>query len=116
MMGLGFVVAGLCCSRHYQELGKPADWAYEMVFASLVGGLIGARLWWIGENWSDAKDDLLGSLFSGTGLVWYGGGVGGAAPPLPGGARRRRVPPSVVDGGGGPPPPRPPAGGGGRPA
>src|SRR4051794_41865689 len=79
MMGLGFVVAGLCCSRHYQELGKPADWAYEMVFASLVGGLVGARLWWIGENWSDAKDDLLGSLFSGTGLVWYGGGGGGGA-------------------------------------
>ena len=60
-MGLGFVVAGLCCSRHLQELGKPADWAYEMVFAALVGGLVGARLWWIGENWSDAKDDLLGS-------------------------------------------------------
>ena len=26
-----------------QELGKPADWAYEMVFAALAGGLIGAR-------------------------------------------------------------------------
>ena len=78
MMGLGFVVAGICASRHIQELGKPQDWAYEMVFAALVGGLVGARLWWIGENWSDAKDDLLGSLFSGTGLVWYGGAFGGA--------------------------------------
>jgi phosphatidylglycerol---prolipoprotein diacylglyceryl transferase len=78
MMGLGFVVAGLCCARYLTELGKPTDWAYEIVFASLVGGLIGARLWWIGENWSDAKDDLLGSLFSGTGLVWFGGAFGGA--------------------------------------
>src|SRR4051812_9174540 len=78
MMGLAFVVSGLIVSRHLRELGRPVDWAYEMVFAALVGGIIGARLWWVGENWSDAKDDLLGSLFSGAGLVWYGGAIGGA--------------------------------------
>jgi phosphatidylglycerol:prolipoprotein diacylglycerol transferase len=78
MMGLGFVVSGLLVSRYLKELGKPQDWAYEMVFAALVGGIVGARLWWVGENWSDAKDDVLGSLFSGAGLVWYGGAIGGA--------------------------------------
>jgi phosphatidylglycerol---prolipoprotein diacylglyceryl transferase len=97
MMGLGFVVAGLCCSRHFQELGKPADWAYEMVFASLVGGLVGARLWWIGENWSDAKDDLLGSLFSGTGLVWYGGAIGGAVAVILWAWRRRFLTATMFD-------------------
>src|SRR5919109_2060275 len=78
MMGLGFVVAGLAASRFLKELGKPVDWAYEMVFAALVGGIVGARLWWVLENWSEAKDDILGSLFSGAGLVWYGGALGGA--------------------------------------
>ncbi len=78
MMGLAFVVSGLIVSRHLKELGKPVDWAYEMVFAALVGGIVGARLWWVGENWSSAKGDLLGSLFSGAGLVWYGGAIGGA--------------------------------------
>ena len=78
MMGLGFVVAGLAASRFLKEIGKPVDWAYEMVFAALVGGIVGARLWWVVENWSDAKDDVLGSLFSGSGLVWYGGAIGGA--------------------------------------
>jgi phosphatidylglycerol---prolipoprotein diacylglyceryl transferase len=78
MMGLGFVVAGLAASRFLKEIGKPVDWAYEMVFAALVGGIVGARLWWVAENWSDAKDDILGSLFSGSGLVWYGGAIGGA--------------------------------------
>ena len=40
MMGIGFVVAGLAASKFLREIGKPADWAYEMVFAALVGGLI----------------------------------------------------------------------------
>src|SRR5262245_10846613 len=78
MMGLAFAVAGVITARFLRELGKPVDWAYEMVFAALVGGLIGARLWWVAENWSDAKDDLIGSLLSGSGLVWYGGAIGGA--------------------------------------
>ena len=98
MMGLGFVVAGFAASRFLKEIGKPADWAYEMVFAALVGGIVGARLWWVAENWSDAQDDVLGSLFSGAGLVWYGGALGGAgrradlglAAPLPDAADVRR--------------------------
>src|SRR5919205_2215982 len=49
-----------------------------MIFAALVGGIAGARLWWVVENWSQAKDDLLGSLFGGTGLVFHGGLLGGA--------------------------------------
>jgi phosphatidylglycerol---prolipoprotein diacylglyceryl transferase len=78
MMGLGFVVAGLAAGKFLKELGKPVDWAYEMIFASLVGGIVGARLWWVVENWSEAQDDVLGSLFSGAGLVWFGGALGGA--------------------------------------
>jgi phosphatidylglycerol:prolipoprotein diacylglycerol transferase len=78
MMGLGFVVAGMLASRQLKELGRPADWAYEMVFAALVGGIVGARLWSVIENWDEAKDDLFGSLFSGSGLVFYGGLLGGA--------------------------------------
>jgi phosphatidylglycerol:prolipoprotein diacylglycerol transferase len=79
MMGLGFVVAGLLASKRLKEIGRPADWAYEMIFAALVGGIVGARLWSVVENWDEAKDDLLGSIFSGTGLVFYGGLLGGAA-------------------------------------
>jgi phosphatidylglycerol:prolipoprotein diacylglycerol transferase len=78
MMGLGFVVAGWLASKRLKEIGRPADWAYEMVFAALVGGLVGARLWSVIENWDEAKDDLLGSVFSGSGLVFYGGLFGGA--------------------------------------
>lgn len=90
MMGLGFVVAGWLAARYLKELGRPPDWAYEMVFAALVGGLVGARLWSVIENWDEAKDDILGSLFSGSGLVFYGGLFGGALAVL-GWARWRGV-------------------------
>jgi phosphatidylglycerol:prolipoprotein diacylglycerol transferase len=78
MMALGFVVAGVAAGARLRELARPVDWSYEMVFAALVGGVAGARLWWVAENWSQARDDLLGSLLSGSGLVWYGGAIGGA--------------------------------------
>ena len=79
MLGLGFVVCGLLTARYLQEIGKPVDWAYEFIFAAMFGGIVGARLWWIAENWSEAKDDVLDSLFSGSGLVFYGGAIGGAS-------------------------------------
>ena len=49
-----------------------------MIFAGLVGGVIGSRLDYLIQNWDDVSDDLLGNLFSGSGLVWFGGLVGGA--------------------------------------
>jgi phosphatidylglycerol:prolipoprotein diacylglycerol transferase len=78
MLGIGFVVCGLLTARYLREIGKPVDWAYEFIFAAIVGGLAGARLWWIVEHWDTAQDDLLGSLFTGAGLTFYGGALGGA--------------------------------------
>jgi phosphatidylglycerol:prolipoprotein diacylglycerol transferase len=78
MMGLGFVTSGVMLGLRFKEIRKPVDWAYEMIFAALVGGIVGARLWWVAENWDAASEDLVGSLFSGSGLVWYGGALGGA--------------------------------------
>jgi phosphatidylglycerol:prolipoprotein diacylglycerol transferase len=75
---IGFAACGLVATRRLRELGKPPEWAYEIVFAALVGGLVGARIDYIVENWDSARHDLLGSLFSGSGLVWLGGVIGGA--------------------------------------
>jgi phosphatidylglycerol:prolipoprotein diacylglycerol transferase len=75
---LGFLAAGAVVGVRLRELGKPTDWAYEIVFAALIGGLVGSRLDYILQNYSKVRHDLLGSLFSGSGLVWFGGALGGA--------------------------------------
>ena len=75
---LGFLACGLVVARRLRELGKPVDWGYEIVFAALIGGIVGARLYYVIQNYSQVKHDLVGSIFSGTGLVWYGGAIGGA--------------------------------------
>jgi phosphatidylglycerol:prolipoprotein diacylglycerol transferase len=75
---LGFLACGLVIARRLRELHKPVDWAYEIVFAALLGGLVGARAYYVIQNYDQVKGKLLGSIFSGSGLVWYGGAIGGA--------------------------------------
>ena len=75
---LAFLACGWLLGRRLRELGKPRDWAYEIVFAALVGGLVGSRVDYLVQNWDKVSDDLLGNIFSGIGLVWFGGLVGGA--------------------------------------
>jgi phosphatidylglycerol:prolipoprotein diacylglycerol transferase len=77
--GLAFVISGAMVTRRLKELGRPPDWAYEMVFAALLGGLLGARGYWLIGHPGELSDDPLGAVFGGSGLVWYGGALGGAA-------------------------------------
>jgi phosphatidylglycerol:prolipoprotein diacylglycerol transferase len=74
MFALAFVVSGLIVGRRLKEIDAPVDWAYEIVLAGALGGVLGAKLWFSVQQgeWS------LSQVFSGTGLVWYGGALGGA--------------------------------------
>src|SRR5436190_24338051 len=78
MFALGFLAAGAVIARRLKEIDEPVDWAYEMLFAALAGGLVGSRLWYLLGHTKQFSDDPLGSAFGGTGLVWYGGAIGGA--------------------------------------
>jgi phosphatidylglycerol:prolipoprotein diacylglycerol transferase len=74
MFALAFLAAGGVVGRRLRELGKPVDWAYEIIFCALAGGVIGARLYYVVQNNAYDSNELL----SGSGLVWYGGAIGGA--------------------------------------
>jgi phosphatidylglycerol---prolipoprotein diacylglyceryl transferase len=73
-----FIAAGAVAARRLKELRKPVEWAYEMILFALVGGVVGARVYYVAINYDAVKHDFLGHLFSGSGLVWYGGAIGGA--------------------------------------
>jgi phosphatidylglycerol:prolipoprotein diacylglycerol transferase len=70
MLALALVASGVLVAKRLKELGLPVDWAYEMMFFAGAGGILGAKLWYLAEEG--------GSLFSATGLVFYGGAIGGA--------------------------------------
>jgi phosphatidylglycerol:prolipoprotein diacylglycerol transferase len=75
---VGFLAAAGVIGRRFRELGESSDWSWELTFSVMVGGLVGSRLDYLIENWDKVKDDLLDNLFSGSGLIWYGGVIGGA--------------------------------------
>src|SRR5580704_17724693 len=77
MFALGFLACGCVLARRLRELEEPVDWSYELVFAALLGGVIGARGYYVIQNYGEVRHDLFKSLFSGAGLVWYGGVLGG---------------------------------------
>ena len=73
--GLNFLAWGVVASRRLGELGRPPDWAYELVFVALAGGLVGAKLYWVVDTGAEFS---LEGIFGGSGLTWYGGLLGGA--------------------------------------
>jgi phosphatidylglycerol---prolipoprotein diacylglyceryl transferase len=75
---LAFLCSGALFARRLRELGKPPDWTYEAVFAALIGGVVGSRIDYLIQNYDEVSEDFFGNLFSGEGLVWFGGLVGGA--------------------------------------
>lgn len=83
MMVVAFVMAGWLAAQELKRRGLHEDYASDMVAAAVVGGIIGAKLWYV------ALTRDLGSLFSRGGLVWYGGFLGGAAAVLLNGWRLR---------------------------
>jgi phosphatidylglycerol:prolipoprotein diacylglycerol transferase len=88
------VAWGALAGRRLKELGRPTDWAYEMVFAALIGGLIGAKAYYLLEHPGDLS--LIG-IVAGSGLTWYGGLVGGVLAMLAWARWRGFVSPHLAD-------------------
>jgi phosphatidylglycerol:prolipoprotein diacylglycerol transferase len=94
---VGFLAAGALLTRRLAELHRSVDWAYEIVFAALVGGLVGARGYYLLQHLDQVHASPLRAAFGGTGLVWYGGLLGGAAGVLLWAWRRRWLSLEVLD-------------------
>jgi phosphatidylglycerol:prolipoprotein diacylglycerol transferase len=78
MLGLAFLAAGWVGSLEFKRLGYEKDMGWTMLMGALVGGIVGAKLYYAFLNWPLLVRYPLQTLFSRAGLVWYGGLIGGA--------------------------------------
>jgi len=81
MMMAGFLMAGWAMQLDLRNRGFDEEYAADIVVAAVVGGLVGAKLWYV----IVAGD--LDSLFRRGGFVWYGGLIGGIVAVLANGWR-----------------------------
>jgi phosphatidylglycerol:prolipoprotein diacylglycerol transferase len=77
MLGLSFLSAGWIGSIEFERKGPNKDVAWTLLMGSLIGGIIGAKLYYSFLNWPYLVRDPFGTIFSRAGLVWYGGLLGG---------------------------------------
>ena len=78
MAALALIVPGVVIVRALvKRRGAPSDFAFELIIAAGVGGFVGARIYYLIENWAAVSHDLWGAAFGGIGFTWYGGLIGG---------------------------------------
>ncbi len=79
MMALGFIAADIVVSAECRRRGINPDFATALVLWAAIGGLAGARLYDVLDNWRMYMADPVAIIWSGSGFVWFGGFLGGIA-------------------------------------
>ncbi len=77
MMAIAFLVGGHLGGKELARKGLPAEAASAMVLWAAVGGLVGARILAIADDWQGFLADPVGAIFTGSGFVFFGGLIGG---------------------------------------
>lgn len=73
MMFLAFVTAGLIARSEMNRLGLDEEKAWDLLFMAVVGGIIGAKLYYVFLNFDRLQAEGLSYVFNRGGMVWYGG-------------------------------------------
>lgn len=79
LVAIGVVLGTWVGANLFEERGYPREEAWTLAIWGLIGGLIGAKLWFLGERWVRTPEtfDLRALVLGSGGLTWYGGFVGG---------------------------------------
>jgi phosphatidylglycerol:prolipoprotein diacylglycerol transferase len=77
MMFLAFVTAAWITGLQLRRYGLPKDLAWDMLAWVAVGGILGAKLYYLALNLDALIANPVDQLLSRGGLVWYGGLIGG---------------------------------------
>jgi phosphatidylglycerol:prolipoprotein diacylglycerol transferase len=72
-MLLAFLTAGYVLRAELRRVGEEPDKAWDFVFMAVIGGIVGAKGYYVLLNYPQLMSDPAGLIFSRGGLVWYGG-------------------------------------------
>ncbi len=78
MMVIAFLAAYQVMRVRLGELDEDPNLAGDIMVAALIGGLVGAKLYYLGLHWRETAAAPGAMMLSRAGLVWYGGFIGGS--------------------------------------
>lgn len=73
MMFAAFVTAGVVLKAEMTRNGYDGERAWDFVFMAVIGGIIGAKVYYVLLNFDRLQAEGLSFLFQRGGMVWYGG-------------------------------------------
>lgn len=73
LMALAFLAGGVVLTRELRRKGENSEAAWSLVGWAVLGGILGAKLYYLLLNWPETVADPKAALLSRAGLVWYGG-------------------------------------------
>jgi phosphatidylglycerol:prolipoprotein diacylglycerol transferase len=77
MMFLSFIGGAWATGLQLQRYGLPKELIWDMLAWIAIGGILGAKFYYLALHWQDLVANPMGELLSRGGLVWYGGLIGG---------------------------------------
>ena len=75
-MFLSFLTGGMLLRAEMERTGHDPDRAWDLVFMAVLGGVIGAKAYYVFLNYESLLANPLSAIFSRGGMVWYGGFAG----------------------------------------
>ena len=78
-MLLAFLTGAYAIRAEFRRIGEDPERVWDMLFMAVVGGILGAKLYYILLNWDRLVADPWPLITSRGGLVWYGGFLGATA-------------------------------------
>jgi phosphatidylglycerol---prolipoprotein diacylglyceryl transferase len=77
MMFLSFVGGAWVLARQFEKRGLDPEAAWDMLLWIALGGIVGAKLYYVGLHYDALLENPVRELTNRGGLVWYGGFIGG---------------------------------------